>query len=124
MDAAFSLSFAREWVTFWNGGDIDQIMTHYAKDVEMYSPLIKDLMNIPCGCLKGKEQLRAYFLAGLQKYPENKFRLIEVFHSLDSLTILFEGATKKPVAETLFFDEEGKVNRMIAHYQVAIEGLD
>ena len=124
MDAAFSLRFAREWVAFWNGGDIDQIMSHYTEGVEMYSPLVKELLGISSGCIKGKDQLRAYFLEGLQAYPDNKFRLQEVFYSLDSITILFTGATGKPVAETIFFDSDCKVNKMIAHYLTPIPGLD
>lgn len=110
--------FAMEWANYWNSGDIDKIMSHYAQDIEMYSPLIKELMGIESGAITGWENLKKYFLAGLDKYPDNKFQIKSVFRSVDSISILFTGATGDLVSETLFLTKDFKIQKMIAHYPV------
>ena len=119
MNVVTAKQFAREWVDYWNSADIDLIMSHYAEDIAMHSPLIRDLMGVPNGVIKGAEQLKAYFLRGLEKYPQGKFKLQQVFLGVNSITILFFGATGELVSETLFFNEEGKIDRMYAQYLVS-----
>ena len=116
MNAVTAKSFALEWADYWNSGDIERIMSHYAENIEMHSPLIRDLVGVQNGIIKGDAQLREYFLRGLEKYPRGKFRIQQVFLGVNSITILFFGATGELVAETLFFNEEGKIQRMYAQY--------
>jgi len=109
-------TFAQEWVDSWNSHDLDRILSHYADDFQMTSPFIAQLMNEPGGTLKGKEDVRAYWASALERIPDLYFDLIEVLTSVDSITIYYHAVLGKRAAEVLFFDENGKVRRAIAHY--------
>jgi ketosteroid isomerase-like protein len=109
-------SFAREWVEAWNSHDLGRILSHYADDFQMTSPFIAQLMNEPTGTIKGTENVRAYWAKALERIPDLHFDLIEVLTSVDSITIYYHAVLGKRAAEVLFFDENGKVIRGIAHY--------
>lgn len=53
--------FANHWVQAWNSHDLDEIMSHYATDVVLVSPVAAKLLNDSSGTVKGREALRAYF---------------------------------------------------------------
>lgn len=108
--------FAQAWVDSWNSHDLDRIMSHYADDFEMTSPFIVRLMNEPTGTIKGKEKVRAYWAQALERLPDLHFDLIEVLASVDSITIYYHAVLGKRAAEVLFFDDNGKVRRAVAHY--------
>jgi ketosteroid isomerase-like protein len=108
--------FAREWVDSWNAHDLDRILSHYADDFQMTSPFIVQLMGEPTGTIKGKENIRAYWAMALERLPDLHFDLIEVLTSVDSITIYYHAVLGKRAAEVLFFDENGKVRRAVAHY--------
>lgn len=108
--------FAREWVDAWNSHDLDRILSHYADDFQMTSPFIATIMNEPTGTIKGKERVRAYWAQALERLPDLHFDLIEVLASVDSITIYYHAVLGKRAAEVLFFDDNGKVRRAVAHY--------
>ena len=108
--------FGQEWVNSWNSHDLDRILSHYADDFQMTSPFIVTMMNEPTGTIKGKENVRAYWAQALERLPDLHFDLIEVLASVDSITIYYHAVLGKRAAEVLFFDENGKVRRAIAHY--------
>jgi ketosteroid isomerase-like protein len=108
--------FAREWVDSWNSHDLDRILSHYADDFQMTSPFIAQLMNEPSGTIKGKENVRAYWARALERIPDLYFDLIEVLTSVESITIYYHAVFGKRAAEVLFFNENGKVSRAVAHY--------
>ena len=109
-------TFAQEWVDSWNSHDLGRIMSHYADDFEMTSPFIVTMMNEPTGTIKGKENVKAYWAKALERLPDLHFDLIEVFVSVDSTTVYYHAVLGKRAIEVLFFDENGKVRRGIAHY--------
>jgi ketosteroid isomerase-like protein len=109
-------ALAQEWVDAWNAHDLNRIMSHYTDDFQMTSPFIVRLMNEPTGTLKGKENVRAYWTKALERLPDLHFDLIEVLTSVDSITIYYHAVLGKRAAEVLFFDDNGKVTRAIAHY--------
>ena len=108
--------FAREWVDAWNSHDLKRILSHFADDFQMTSPFIVAMMNEPSGTLKGKEKVRAYWARALERLPDLHFDLIEVLASVGSITIYYHAVRGKRAAEVLFFDDNGKVRRGIAHY--------
>lgn len=108
--------FAREWVDAWNSHDLDRILSHYADDFQMTSPFIVTMMNEPTGTITDKEKVRAYWAQALERLPDLHFDLIEVLASVDSITIYYHAVLGKRAVEVLFFDENGKVRRGIAHY--------
>ncbi len=108
--------FGQEWVNSWNSHDLERILSHYADDFQMTSPFIATMMNEPTGTLTGKEKVRAYWAQALERLPDLHFDLIEVLASVDSITIYYHAVLGKRAAEVLFFDDNGKVRRAVAHY--------
>ena len=108
--------FAKEWIDSWNSHDLDDIMKHYADDIQITTPMLKLAAGIESGSLQGKEQVRAYWQKALNKIPDLHFELIEVTSGIDSVALYYKSVMNKMAVEVMFFDENGLVNKMIAHY--------
>jgi len=74
------------------------------------------VMNDQTGTLKGKKNVKPYWEKALEKVPDLWFELLDVFVSVNSLVIYYKAVFGKRAAEVLFFRDDGKVNRSIAHY--------
>jgi|ERR1700722_9138965 hypothetical protein len=108
--------FAKDWIKAWNDHQIEAILSHYAEDVEFTSPFIVRLLNQPNGTISGLSDLRAYFLKGLEAYPDLRFELIEVLEGVNSVTLYYHSVKNLMSAEVMVFNEKGKVSKVIAHY--------
>jgi ketosteroid isomerase-like protein len=111
-----SNEFAVEWIESWNSHDLDRIMSHYADDIEVTTPMIKIAMGIDNGTLQGKASVRQYWHAALDKVPDLHFELVECTQSVDSIAIFYKSVMGKKAIEVMFFDPNGKVSKVIAHY--------
>jgi ketosteroid isomerase-like protein len=111
-----ALIFAREWIEGWNAHDLDTILSHYTDDFELTTPFIVTLMNDPSGTLKGKARIREYWARGLERFPDLKFELVDVYVGVRSLVICYRAILGKVATEVLFFDEAGLVSRSAVHY--------
>ena len=120
MDLAWAREFAREWIAAWNAHDLDRILSHYTDDFEMSSPYIVERMHEPAGRLKGKEQIRPYWQAGLDTAPPLRFELVDVFAGVESIAIYYRSIGRKMACEILFFNTARQVVRGIAHYADAV----
>jgi len=116
MDKELANQFAREWIEAWNSHDLDRIMTHYAENFEMSSPVIRQLMNIDSGTIKGKIEVRAYWEKALANIPDLHFELVDAYSGVNSVVIQYKGH-RGLSAEVFFFNGEGKVERAFAHYE-------
>ncbi|MCI0507805.1 MAG: nuclear transport factor 2 family protein [Gammaproteobacteria bacterium] len=116
MDKEFAQKFAREWVEAWNSHNLDKILTHYADDFEMNSPIIQQLVKEPSGCLKGKDAVRAYWSKALEMYPNLHFELLNIFLGVNSIVVNYKGH-RGPAAEIFYFNAGGKVAKAYAHYE-------
>lgn len=108
--------FANHWVQAWNSHDLDRIMSHYAADVILASPVVANILNNPSGTLKGKEALRAYFARGLEAYPNLKFELVDVMWGLSSVVLYYVNQKGTKTGEFMEIDADAKVVRVVAHY--------
>jgi ketosteroid isomerase-like protein len=108
--------FALEWIDSWNSHDLDRILSHYADDVEVTTPMIKVAMGIDSGTLRGKALVRQYWQAALEKVPDLHFELIECTQSIDSIAIYYKAVMGKRAIEVMFFNPNGKVSKVIVHY--------
>jgi len=108
--------FGDEWVRAWNAHDLEQILTHYAQEVQFTSPFIVKLLGQPRGTIVGKDYLRVYFEKGLDAYPELRFELINVLVGVESVTVYYRSVGSMLAAEVMHFDESGKVAKATAHY--------
>ena len=109
-------AFASEWIESWNSHDLDRILSHYADDVEVTTPMIKVAMGIDNGTVYGKAAARQYWGAALQKVPDLHFELIESTQSVDSIAIYYRSVMGKMAIEVMFFNKDDKVKKVIAHY--------
>lgn len=109
-------NFAKEWIKSWNSHDLEDIMKHYAEDLEITTPMIKLAGGIESGSLQGKENVKAYWSKALQKFPDLKFELIDVTSGVNSVALYYQSIMDKKAVEVMFFNEKGLVNKMLAHY--------
>lgn len=68
---------------------------------------------------KGREPIGAYWKMALERLPDLRFELLEVFAGVDSLVIFFQAMPGKRSVEVLFFNESGKVYQAMAHYELS-----
>lgn len=115
MDMDFARHFAEDWIASWNAHDLERILSHYAGDFEMSSPVIVQIAGEPSGTLKGKDAVGAYWRKALSLIPDLHFELHEVLLGVGSVTIYYQGA-RGPAAEVFHFGADGKVLRAYAHY--------
>ncbi len=108
--------FVDEWVAAWNAHDLDRILAHYTNDFEITTPMIKVAMDIDTGTLKGKENIREYWAAALQKMPDLHFELVDTTESIGSIAIYYHSVLGKMAIEVMFFNAENKVYKVLAHY--------
>lgn len=118
MDKAFAEHFAAQWIESWNAHDLDGILSHYAEDFEMSSPVIIMVAGEPSGTLKGKAAVRAYWKKALKLIPDLKFELLSVLTGVSSITLYYRGARDRLAAEVFHFGPDQKVTRAFAHYAV------
>ena len=109
-----AVAFARHHVATWNSHDLDAILGLYTDDIELISPLAESLTGSPH--VVGKLAVRAYFEAGLARYPDLQFRLLETMVGEDSVTLMFYGAGERLVAEVLFLNSDNRICKVLAHY--------
>jgi ketosteroid isomerase-like protein len=111
----FATAFAAEWIAAWNSHDLDRILSHYADDFEMSSPIIPQITSEPSGRLAGKRAVGAYWRAALERIPDLRFELLTTFVGVDSVVAHYDGPRGKS-AEVFHFGPDGKVVRAFAHY--------
>ena len=116
LQAQFAQEFARDWVEAWNSHDIDRILTHYDDDVVLVSPVALNLLKND-GSVRGKDALRAYFLRGLEAYPDLRFDLIDVLWGLETIVLLYANNVRgNKTAEVMQISLAGKVLCVWANY--------
>ena len=113
-DEAWNL--ANHWIAAWNAHDLDLIMTHYEDAIELTSPVAAQLIGAPGGRVVGKKNLRAYFLRGLQAYPDLHFRLQDVLWGVNSVVLYYMNQAGTHSEEFMEVSAVGKVARVVAHY--------
>lgn len=113
---AIPKNFADEWVAAWNARDLDAVLSHYAEDFRMASPLIRTYAGEASGVLQGKPQVRAYWEAALARIPELQFEVLRTYAGSDSLAIHYSGPGGRQAVEVFEFGDDGLVQRAAAHY--------
>ncbi len=108
--------FAEEWVASWNSHDMEDILSHYSDDIEVTTPMIKMATGGETSTLKGKEAVAAYWKKAMERLPDLHFELLDVTEGVGSVALYYKSVMDKRSVEVMFFNEEGKVNRMFAHY--------
>jgi hypothetical protein len=108
-------NFASQWINSWNSHNLQDILSHYADDIEITTPMIKTFTSGE-GTLKGKVAVKNYWEKALEKVPDLHFELYEVTYGINSIALYYQSIMNKKAMEVMFFNEEGKVNKMFAFY--------
>lgn len=109
-------TFAQQWIESWNSHDLEDILDHYSDDIEITTPMIKLATGIESGSLKGKTAVADYWSKALHKIPDLHFELVDVAEGVDSVALYYKSVMNKMAVEVMFFNAQGKVCKMIAHY--------
>lgn len=112
-------AFVHHWVQAFNDHDLDSIMTHYADELEFYSPLIPLLNFNQDGRITTKAELRRYFQIGLNTYPDLHFKLHHYFTGINSVVIYYTSVNNRLAAETFQLNAAGKVIGVFCHYSAS-----
>lgn len=108
--------FAEAWIRSWNSHNLDDILSHYADDIEVNTPMIKMALGSDDGMLKGKEAVSAYWRKALEKIPDLHFELYDVTEGINSVALYYKSVLNKKAIEVMFFNDAGKVCKMYAFY--------
>jgi hypothetical protein len=109
-------SLAVHWIGAWNSHNLDEIMSHYADDVVLVSPVAAKLLDDPSGTVRGKEFLRAYFRKGLEAYPQLRFELLDLMWGLSTVVLCYMNQNGTKTAEFMEIDSTGQIIRVVANY--------
>ena len=116
MDKAFAKHFAADWIESWNAHDLRRVLSHYADDFEMSSPVIIQVAAASSGTLRGKAAVGAYWAKALELIPDLHFELISLLIGVTSITLYYKGARGRLAAEVFHFDASRQVAKAFAHY--------
>jgi ketosteroid isomerase-like protein len=104
--------FAQSVVDSWNAHDLDRILSHYSEDFELTSPLIKKVLNIDDGTLKGKTNVRKWWQQVFEKVPDLQFEFIDIAESVDSMVLVQKSSyNNKIVVSNFYFNEQGQIKK-------------
>lgn len=78
--------------------------------------MIKTFLGIDTGTLQGKQNIKEYWAAALEKLPDLHLELVDVVISIESIALYYKTVMEKMAIEVMFFDSSGKINKAIAHY--------
>ncbi|MEH6304909.1 nuclear transport factor 2 family protein [Olivibacter sp. CPCC 100613] len=109
--------FTSAWIQAWNDHNLEVILEHYADNVDFRSPIIWQLQINECGNIMDKQVLRAYFEKALLKYPDLTFELYHELYGVNSVVLVYRSVSNSLSAEYMELNEEGKIQRVRAHYQ-------
>jgi len=109
VEIAEARRFALEWVAAWNAHDLDGVLSHFADDAEFTSPVAAQLLPGTGGVLRGKEAIRAYWAVGLERIPDLRFEVVDVYTGVDLIVIHYRNHTGGLVNEVLHLGPDGLV---------------
>jgi ketosteroid isomerase-like protein len=108
--------FALDWVRAWNSHDLDAIMSHYAPEVVLTSPVAAQLLSDRSGTVAGKDAVRNYFERGLAANPNLTFELLDVMRGISSVVLYYINHKGTKTGEFMEFDANQQIVRVVANY--------
>lgn len=116
LQPAFVSNFAREWIEAWNSHDIERILAHYDDEIVLISPIAQKLLGGD-GAVRSKDALRAYFLRGLEAFPNLRFDLIDVLSGMETIVLYYSNNFRgNKTAEVMLLNNNGQVRLVWANY--------
>jgi len=105
------MRFAEDWVAAWNRRDVDAVLAHYADDAQFTSPIAHSIVGR--AVLRNKQELAAYWRAGLVRITTLEFRLDHALwdERRRELVVVYEAnlnGERKRACEIMRFDAAGR----------------
>ncbi len=107
---------SHDWITAWNGCNMDALLSHYSDDIELTSPMVVRDMRKPIGSIKGKDNVRNFYAKGFELYPDLQYSLTKVFAGVDSILFCYTGIHGRPTAAYMALDYDGLAKKVVMHY--------
>ena len=98
-----AFEFSRIWEAAWNRRDVETVLTHFDDDAVFISPVAQRVGFARDGVVRGKDALRRYWLAALEKNPDLRFRVTAVYRGVDVIVIAFQNQEGVDRVEVLRF---------------------
>jgi hypothetical protein len=74
----FAKDHVEKWVKGWNDHNLNTIMSSYAEELEFSSPKVRMILGEnKNNTIRSKGELSTYFSAGLERFPNLKFKIID-----------------------------------------------
>jgi ketosteroid isomerase-like protein len=119
VEIAEARRFAQHWVEAWNAHDLDGVLSHFTDDAAFSSPVAGQLLPETGGVLRGKAAIRAYWAVGLERIPDLRFEVVDVYTGIDIVVINYRNHTGGLVNEVLHVNADGLVTSGAGTYLVA-----
>ena len=114
-----STVFVAAWQDAWNSHDLDAILIHYRDDVVFRST--KAIPITGAGEVRGRAALRRYWAAALDRQPDLRFEVQDIFDGHEMLAITYRNQHGVLAIETLHFDSDGMIHQASAcHRRVTV----
>jgi hypothetical protein len=97
-------AYVDEWIDAWNTRDLERVLAHFADDVVFSSPRAAMMVDGSDGVVRGKDALRAYWRASLDRSPDLRFDLIGAYVGVDVVVINYSNHRGQVVNEVLIVD--------------------
>lgn len=97
--------FSTIWLDAWNAHDVEAVLSHFHDDVVFTSPVAAQLIEGSDGTLRGKAELRNYWVHGLTLIPDLRFTIENVYAGLDAIVINYRNQKGNLVNEVLIFND-------------------
>jgi len=101
-----AVAFSEQWVRAWNAHDVESVLEHFHDDVVFTSPVAAKLLPDTAGVVHGKPALRHYWTRALQRIPNLRFVVEDVYQGIDTVAIVYRNHEDSRVCEVLRFSRE------------------
>ena len=99
--------FAQQWIDAWNRHDVATLMSFYAENIQLRSPLAK--VYAQDGLIRNKKELEVYWTEVLRRLPNLKLKLVATYAGRTALSLHYIDDGGRNVIETMVFDDRDKV---------------
>src|SRR4051794_40074301 len=105
------MKHARDWIAHWNARDLDGVLSVFAEEAVFVSPRAREVTG--CATVVGRDALRAYWSAALDRVPDLRFELLDVVCDQARTTMMVHylshrGGSAVRACELMVFDKRGR----------------
>jgi ketosteroid isomerase-like protein len=101
-----AVAFSKQWVEAWNAHTVEAVLEHFHDDVVFTSPVAAKVLPETAGVVRGKPALRRYWARALQRIPNLRFIVTDVYKGIDTIVIAYRNQDGGMVSEVLRFSGE------------------